>query len=187
MKASFGHSLISFSVLSTLSSAWPLIRSPIDLVERAPQSYSVVAVDGGSTATAPASPTTKTVTDAVTQIQTSVLLSTIVASPSDSPPATTIVPQTVTFATTIIQTSELSASTPAPVTVTVSPTLSAYDNGQWHTTYYFKSTTTPAANGDANEVAVTSAASPAPTATASIDPAQWSAWSGQNSGQYSTQ
>lgn len=182
MKASSAHSFIILSVLSSLTSAWPLLRSPMDLVRRAPQSYSVVAVDGGNTATAtaPSSPTTKTVTDAITQtqIKTSVLLSTIIATQSNSPPATTVVPQTVTFATTVLETSSASASAPAQVTVTVSPTLSAYDNGQWHTTYYFKSTSAPAAN--ANDVA------PAPTSTTSFDPAQWAAWSGKNNGQYNT-
>lgn len=178
MKASSAHSFMILSVLSSITSAWPLIRSPIDLVRRTPQSYSVVAVDGGNTATAPSSPTTKTVTDAVTQIQTSVILSTIVATPSNSPPATTVVPQTVTFATTVVETP--SASVPAQVTVTVSPTLSAYDNGQWHTTYYFKSTSVPAVNANANDAA------PAPTSTTSIDPAQWAAWSGTNNGKYNT-
>lgn len=165
MKTTQYQSFVLLSLLS-LASAWPVIRSPINLAKRIPQSYSVVAVDGGSTTTASASasPTTLTVTSAITQ--TSTVVSTISAATA------TAVPQTVTYETTIV------VSTQA--TVTVSPSSTPYDDGQWHTTYYFRGSPTGAAN--ANGVVATSPVAPSPTT--SIDPGQWAAWSGQNNGQY---
>jgi hypothetical protein len=137
-------------------SGFPLLWSPKDLLPKRnpqPQSYSVVAVDGGSSA-----PPTMTVTDAVTQT----ILSTIIATPSNAEPTTSVVVQTVTVAAT-------SASAPAVTSV-------PFDDGQWKTTYYFRSTVAPQANA-----AVTStSASAQPSSTGASDPGQWSYWSGRS-------
>lgn len=132
--------------------AIPLLwsRSKVQLEPRQPQSYSVVAVDGGSrTAAVPAA--TKTVTDAVTQVQTSVVLATIIATPLND----AVSPQTVTL-----------TQSASVVTVQPSVTPVAYDNGQWHTTYYFKSTIIP--SSDVLLASTTSSASSTITPSANI-------------------
>lgn len=138
-------------------SGFPLFWAPKDLIPKRspqPQSYSVVAVDGG-TSVAP----TKTVTDAVTQT----ILSTIIATPSDAEPTTSIAVQTVTISATIAASEASVTSVP-------------FDDGQWKTTYYFRSTVAPQANA-----AVTStSASAQPSSSGSSDPGQWSYWSGRS-------
>jgi len=177
MKTTQSQYLAAFALLSSVASAVPVVRLAIR--EAQPQSYSVVAVDGGSsTPAAAAPPATKTVTDAVTQVQTATILSTIQASASDSPAsvATQVIPQTVTLATTIVETPAASAAT---VTIGPSVTSVPFDNGQWHTTYYFKSTVTPSAEVKAAAVSSSSAAAP----TTMVDPGQWAAWSEKGAGQ----
>lgn len=179
MKTTIAHCVAGLSLFASCSTAVPLFRPAKNPVARAPQpqSYSVVPVDGGSSS--PATPATKTVTDAITLFQTATILSTIIAAPTDAPPATTIISQIVTYATTV---------TPSLQTVTMQPAVTSvpYDDGQWHTTYYFKSTMSPAA--DANAVAsITSAPTPAaqsssPAAPTSVDLGQWAPWSGKNNG-----
>lgn len=174
----------------------PVVWPAIQIANRAaqPQSYSVVAVDGGSSTPAPsAPPATKTVTDAITQVQTATMLSTITASASNSPAsvATQVISQTVTLATTIVQ-APPAESAATPVTVTIEPSVTSvpFDDGSWHTTYYFKSTMAPAA--DANDAAVTpppsvssASSSSAAVPTTTMDPGQWAAWSEKGTGQWS--
>ena len=205
MRTSSAQCLAAIATLSQLATAIPLAWPVKNLIARAPQSYSVVAVDGGSstqaaTATATAAPATKTVTDATTQVRTATatILSTIIATPSNAPsdatPGTQIVSQTVTFATTVTQPVTMTMAggtvTPAASTVTVEPSVSSvpFDNGQWHTTYYFKSTVT--AEGAVNEAA---AVTPTPAAstpsasvaapTSSVDLSQWAYWNGRDTNQ----
>lgn len=177
------RSLIALGLLcsSSIVSALPLVRLPPAVsvpatvkgeMKRAPQaSYSVVAVDGGSSSSSVV-PATKTVTDAVTQVQTSVVLSTVIATLSASEAsavATTSVPTTVT----LVQT----PATSPPTTGSVQPSVTSmpYDDGQWHTTYYFRTTVAPSV--PQNQAATSS---PAPTPISTIDPGQWAAWSGKN-------
>lgn len=170
MKAVSIETLVALCVFSSVTSALPVIGSADDRVARAaePQSYSVVPVDGGSSTPAPAPAATKTVTDAVTvsQVQTSVVLSTIIATPWDPSPATPTTPQNVT----VVQ-------TPPVATVEPSVTSIPYDNGQWHTTYYFRSTVTPSADNNAAVAPATSnliSAANRPTTTADLG--QWAPW-----------
>lgn len=151
------------SVCIGQASSFPLSWSSRDLLPKRnpqPQSYSVVPVDGGSsttaaTATAPVPAPTKTVTDAITQVETATVMSTIIATASGAGPVTSVATQTVTLST--------------EASVTSVP----YDNGQWHTTYYFRSTVTPQANFASATTQSTSQASP----TADFDPGQWTYWS----------
>lgn len=191
MRTLQAQAIFILGLIPSLISALPVSPLAAYLDRRTPQSYSVVAVDGGSSTTATPSPATKTVTDAVTQIRTSLVLSTITATPSSAYVNTTTpssaqvnattVSQTITYATTITQTHTLSESTP---TATTNPAVSfvPYDNGQWHTTYYFRSTVAPTAGVD-GVASTLSTNSSAPAPTTSIDPGQWAAWSGQNNGQ----
>lgn len=165
MKTSAASCLIALSIFASISTAIPLFRPAKNVIARQPQpqSYSVVAVDGGSSTVAPA---TKTVTDAVTLFSTATVMPT---GPTDAP-ATMI----VTYA----------------MTVTAQPSVTSvpYDDGQWHTTYYFRSTMAPAP--DVNAAAVTPSAStppmqPTPSpAPAPVDPGQWGPWSDRNTGAY---
>ena len=183
MKASQSQCMAALALLSSVASAVPLSWPSFHVAKRAAQpqaAYSIVAVDGGSsTSASAAAPATKTVTDAIThvqtatQVQTATVLSTIVASAADVPASveTQIISQTVTMATTIVETPSAVAPATATVTVESGVTSVPFDNGQWHTTYYFKSTVTPSI--DVNAVA---------TPTTAVDLGQWAAWSEKGSG-----
>ena len=160
MRSTNWQFIIAATLLLDCSSAFPLNWSPKNILpKRVPQapSYSVVAVDGGNTtpvsSAVPAA--TKTVTDAVTEVQTATVLATVVATPSNSSPVTITI-------------------SPTPETTQPAVTSIPYDNGQWHTTYYFRTTVTPQA--EANIAAPTGQASSA-SPTASVDLGQWSYWS----------
>lgn len=161
MKFATSSCICVFALLSSVTQAIPLSWPAKALAVRAPQpqSYSVVAVDGGSSTPSAAPTETKTVTNAVTEVHTATILSTIPASPSNSI-MTIVDSQTVTM--TQVQ---------APATVTAEPsvTSAAFDNGQWHTTYYFKSTI--------SSVASQNAIVSTPVPTTSIDVSQWAYWS----------
>ena len=170
-------------------------------------SYSVVAVDGGSSATAEPTPDATTVistaTDLITHTQTlmQTKLSTVVITQGASP-TTLIVTVTSASATKVVETpppntkivTSVSVSvqtppTPAPTTVqgsastvtvtdsmvqtqTVAPETAPYDNGQWHTTYFY-SVETPAPTPGV----------PAAAGPGSVDDGSWAKWSG-NTGQW---
>lgn len=154
MKLTTSCTTLSLSSLLLMSAAHPLLPGQIE--RRKPASYSVVAVDGGST-TEGSSPTA-TITDAVTHTQTvmQTQLSTIVVTESETP--TTIVftvtspsPVTITDsppASTMTQiisatpdtTPATTVESPSPLTITITeslPSTTPYDNGQWHTNYYY--------------------------------------------------
>lgn len=153
--------LTTVSVFVGQGLSFPLFGSTKNILpKRIPQSpaYSVVAVDGGSSSAL----ATKTVTDAVTQVQTATatatVLSTVISTLTDAQPTTIVVAQTAT------------------VSPQASVTSVPYDDGQWHTTYYFRSTVAPQAN-----VAATSTQSPVQSSTTSKpDPGQWAYWSQKN-------
>ncbi|EXJ93689.1 hypothetical protein A1O1_02081 [Capronia coronata CBS 617.96] len=98
MKTSSISILTSLSSLLLSTNAWPLL--PNVLERRKPASYSVVAVDGGSTEGSVASATT--VTDAVTHTETlmTTQLSTLMVTESDTP-ATIVLTVTTAAPTTI--------------------------------------------------------------------------------------
>jgi len=96
---------------------------------RAP-TYSVVPVEGGSTAPAAA---TQTVVEPVTRTVATTIYSTVVITESETP--MTIV---FTFPTVAFQASTPTTSTdpPATVTVTMPVSMTPYDDGMWHSWYY---------------------------------------------------
>lgn len=131
--------------LCALSQARPLIENGKREPEPIPQSYSVVPVDGGSTVL----PTTKTVTNAMTQTQFQTSLVTVVSTVTVggvASPTTIIVPTTVVVDVPVTVTASPSVAIVSPSqitdTVTVEPSVTSipYDNGQWHTTYFHVST-----------------------------------------------
>lgn len=199
MKTSQSQYLAVLALLSSVASAVPMAW-PVRARAAEAQSYSVVPVDGGSsTQASSAPPATKTVTDAITQVQTmtqvqtATLLSTIMASASNSPASiqTQVIPETVTLATTIVHTATPSAETPATATVTVEPGVTSvpFDNGQWHTTYYFRSTVAPSADVQAAAITPSPSLDVSPsvaTPTTAMDPGQWAAWAEKGTGQWSS-
>ncbi|KAK5081069.1 hypothetical protein LTR70_009331 [Exophiala xenobiotica] len=200
MKTSQSQCLAVLALLSSVASAVPMVW-PVRARAAEAQSYSVVPVDGGSSTPASSAPlATKTVTDAITevqtttQVQTATLLSTIIASASNSPASiqTQVIPQTVTLATTVVHTATPSAETPATATATATVTVEPgvisvpFDNGEWHTTYYFRSTVAPSA--DVQAAAITpspssNVSSSIATPTTTMDPGQWAAWAEIGTGQ----
>lgn len=166
-------SVVTLSSLCLIADAFPLIPRNL-LQKKSPQSYSVVPVDGGSSATAPAP--TQTVTSRFTQTAYTTILSTIVLTESETP-VTIVV--TATSATTITQVIPTAVVTAIPsvsiesVTVTASPTQpivtsSAYDDGSWHTIYYSKWTVSTAEAAATSSKPTTSFASvSAPAITSS--------------------
>jgi hypothetical protein len=109
--------------------------------EPIPASYSVVAVDGGPQATAPPAPATLTETILTTRV------STITITNAEQP---------TTILVTITEPAAAAAEpTPDPepqtVTETLQPSTTAgpltetrpYDNGMWHTTYYYTTVVSP--------------------------------------------
>lgn len=184
MKSIQIQAFIALCIFSSFIAAVPVVLPALDARAAEAQSYSVVPVDGGSSATA-APAAAKTVTDAVTvsQVQTSVVLSTVTATPSNAAPTAQVVSQTIT--TTIVQ-------TPSPATVTKQPPVTSipYDDGQWHTIYYFTSTISASAEAAGlasvtnSPVASSSTVSKAALPTTSIDPGQWAAWANKGTGQW---
>lgn len=167
------------TALSVLLGSASVTAIPVLPRQPLPQSYSVVPVDGGS-----GIPATVTQTAVITSMATIVV--------TDSESVTTIVvPQTVT----------VMAGPPwvtPTVTVSESVSSSAYDNGQWHTTYYAKSTalvtlaTASTSRNTPPRPTMTSSPSPwteahstelipwaAATTSAVPDPGSWQAWSNQ--------
>jgi hypothetical protein len=153
---------LSFCTFALLVNAQPLseLRSEAQLARRkAP--YSVVPVDGGQPDGA-VPPKTQIVTKDSTQTVTEppktmppvteTILSTTIVTESETP--TTIV-STIITTSTPISTQDPAAELPPPVTTTLTtvtslvsttdtvimtttstPTLTPYDDGRWHTTYY---------------------------------------------------
>lgn len=154
MRSHLLYTCLSISSISSLSNAWPLILGQHE--RREPASYSVVAVDGGSSG---GDGSAKTVTNSIVHTETvlKTQLSTIVITESDTPstiivtitsasPATVTAPSISTQATTSpSQTTaeprqSQDSSAPAPETVTVTqplPSSKPYDDGMWHTQYYY--------------------------------------------------
>jgi hypothetical protein len=202
--------LLPLTMLPLLTASFPLI--PL----RPRASYSVVAVDGGSTTTpAPAAPTTITSLQTLTHTQTFPVtqLSTLVIT-ENSTPTTIVVTVTTPQPTTVIET--VTTEVEATVTVTdvsvsvseetvlqtqtVAPETAPYDNGMWHTTYYYTVAPTETASSTATPTAETQwvdAALPEESASASATPAadngawtppsgvddgSWERWKGPNGG-----
>ena len=227
------HISLSLLTLLTTSTAFPLFPRRQNLAPRA--SYSVVAVDGGSSTAAantPAPPPTtiiSTATNLLTHTQTvmQTKLSTVVITQGASP-TTIIVTVTSASATTVVETPKvvtqtLSAVQPStvkesPVTVTVTseakttetvaPSTKAYDDGSWHTSYFYTVTTpapnsipapspppsssavsssppnpAPSSSAVSSPAAVPSPEAPAPApAAGSFDDGSWAKWAGQGNG-----
>jgi hypothetical protein len=192
MKPSLRSIPLAALLLST-TTAFPLV-SPFeayhnrrDLSPRA--SYSVVAVDGGHSSTPGAPAPTATVTNLITRTQTilAAQLSTVVITQGASP-KTIVVTVTSASATTIVETPPAAVVTQitpvpvpqpttvqgSPVTLTVTatdettPETRPFDDGQWHTTYFY-TVPTPA-----------SSAAPLPSASPSgdegYDDGSWAKW-----------
>ena len=159
------YTCLSLSSLLFLSNAWPLIGG--QHARREPASYSVVAVDGGSSG---GGTTATVVTDSIVHTETvlKTQLSTVVITESDTPSTilvtiTSASPTTVTehiqTATSPPQTTAEAGQSSAPETVTVIqplPSTKAYDDGMWHTYYFYtvsEETSLPSSTVDAAEAA----------------------------------
>lgn len=147
------YTCLTLSTIFHLSTAWPVMLGQPE--RREPASYSVVAVDGGSSGGGDGSATT--VVSSVVHTETVMVtqLSTIVVTESDTP-STLIVTITSAYPTTVTEQIAPSIATqtvtfppettaepsqaPAPDTVTVTqplPSSKPYDDGMWHTHYYY--------------------------------------------------
>ncbi|KEF54570.1 uncharacterized protein A1O9_09012 [Exophiala aquamarina CBS 119918] len=170
------HPLYTYLSLSSaifLANAWPLLPLlPGQHERRAPASYSVVAVDGGNVG---GDGTATIVTNSIVHTETvmKTQLSTVVITESDTPSTiiitiTSASPTTVTEHTqTVTSPAQTSAeptqsyesSTPAPATATVTvtqppPPTKPYDDGMWHTNYYYtvsEETPAPSSSSEAAE------------------------------------
>lgn len=149
MQSQLLYTYLTFSTISRLANAWPVILGHHE--RREPASYSVVAVDGGSSgADGSATTVISSVVRTETVVQTQ--LSTIVITESDTP-STIIITLTSASPTTVTEqaaatqtitsppeTTAQPSQAPSPETVTVTqslPSSKAYDDGMWHTHYYY--------------------------------------------------
>lgn len=173
--------LLPFSLLPFLTSSFPLL--PI----RPRASYSVVAVDGGPTPSPAAPLTTTTSLQTLTRTQTllSTQLSTVVVTEGATPTAL-VVTITNALPTTIVETVTNVAEAPtvtvtnvsvavseatvmATATETVLPETRPYDDGKWHTTYWYTVSTPEASAVATATVTEIVAAAAAATSTQAVD------------------
>ncbi|KAK5058835.1 hypothetical protein LTR84_011099 [Exophiala bonariae] len=149
MRSQLLYTYITLSTISGLANAWPVILGRHE--RREPASYSVVAVDGGgSGADGSATTVISSVVRTETVLQTQ--LSTIVITEAETP-STIIITITSASATTVTErpaatqtvtsppeTTAQPSQTASPETVTVTqslPSSKPYDDGMWHTYYYY--------------------------------------------------
>jgi hypothetical protein len=192
--------LLPLTILPLLTASFPLI--PL----RPRASYSVVAVDGGNTPSPAPAPTTITSLQTLTHTQTIPVtqLSTLVIT-ENSTPTTIVVTVTTPQPTTVLETvttvvdatvtiTDVSVSVAEETVVqtqTVAPETRPYDNGMWHTTYYYTVTSAETSAAVPTEtmwvdvdVGETVSADAAPTATPSVDNGAWAPPAGVDDGSW---